>query len=387
MRVLFDHQAFTMQTHGGVSRSFVELYHHFPQEVEATIGVLESDNVYIQWLGGIKPSEYQYHHFLWDKDFCGKGYLHRWYDKLTGGGYYPDYNKNNSIKLLQEGNFDVFHPTYFDDYFLPYLNGKPFVLTIHDMIPELYPQYFARDDFQIVKKRKLAPLASAIITVSEHTKRDVVRLLDVPESKVHIIYHGCSFPALWEAKPIYDLPYILYVGERRGYKNFIPFVKSIAVILKSHPTIHVICTGRPFVDEELRLMDSLCIRERFIHHWAKSDAVLFTLYHNALCFIYASEYEGFGIPILEAYQAECPVMLNNASCFPEIAGDAAVYFTLDERRNNLPEVMEHFINMTTSEKMQLREKQNKRLKLYSWEKAAQELYQVYLSVASHGCQI
>ena len=372
-----------MQTHGGVSRSFVELYHHLPQDVEATISVRESDNIYIQWLDGIKPSEYQYHHFLWDMDFRGKGYLHRWYDKITNGGYYPDYNKNNSIKQLQESNFDVFNPTFFDDYFLPYLNGKPFVLTIHDMIPELYPQYFAKDNFQIINKRKLAPLASAIITVSEHTKKDVIRLLDVPESKIHVVYHGCSFSFQDETKAFYEQPYVLYVGDRWGYKDFIPFVKSIADNLKSHPNLHVVCTGRPFNEDELRLMDSLNIHNRFIHHWAKSDAELFSLYHHASFFIYTSEYEGFGMPILEAYQAGCPVMLNNSSCFPEIAGDAAVYFHLNENGGNLSEMIEQVINMSPSEKTQLIEKQNKRLQLYSWNKAAQQLCEIYLSVTKN----
>ena len=381
MRVLFDHQAFTIQTHGGVSRSFVDLYHHLPKEVEATISVRESDNIYIQWLDGVKPNEYKYHHFLCNMDFRGKGYLHRWYDKLTGGGYYPDYNKNQSIKLLQEGDFDVFHPTYFDDYFLPYLSGKPFVLTIHDMIPELYPQYFANDDFQIVEKRRLASLASAIIAVSEHTKQDIIRILDVPESKVHVVYHGCSFPIVNKAKTIYQQPYILYVGERSGYKNFIPFVKSVAENLDNHPNLYVVCTGRPFDNDELRLMESLCVLDRFVHHWAKNDAELSSLYHHALCFVYTSEYEGFGLPILEAYTAQCPVILNNASCFPEIAGDAAIYFSLNDNRSNLSEVMEHVINMTPNEKVQLIEKQNKRLQLYSWEKAGQQLYHVYLQVA------
>ena len=98
-----------------------------------------------------------------------------------------------TIEELQKGEYDIFHPTFFDDYFLPYLKGKPFVLTIHDMIPELYPLFFRPDDIHIILKRKLAPLAKAIIAVSENTKQDIVRILGIPEEKIHVVYHGCSF--------------------------------------------------------------------------------------------------------------------------------------------------------------------------------------------------
>ena len=369
-----------MQTHGGVSRSFVELYRHLPQEVDAEISILESDNAYVQWLDGIKPSEYQYHHFLWNKDFRGKGYLHRWYDKLTRGGYYPDYNKNHSIKLLQQGDFDIFHPTYFDDYFLPYMNGKPFVLTIHDMIPELYPQYFGSDDFQIVMKRKLAPLANTIITVSEHTKKDVVRILNVSESKVHVVYHGCSFPDKSIIQIPYTKPYVLYVGERWGYKNFSLFVDYVAPVLKKYTDLHVVCTGKPFSSEEIQMMNSLGICDRFIHHWAKTDEEFFSLYHHASCFVYPSEYEGFGIPILEAYKADCPVMLNYASCFPEIAGDAAIYFSMTKESSDFAQQLTRVLSMNHMEREALLSKQRKRLERYSWQKSAMQLYNIYKSI-------
>lgn len=381
MKILIDHQAFIMQTHGGVSRCFVELYKYLPKDVEGEFSVRETDNVYFKELFPTLPrTEYQYHEFLGGLEFRGKGYLHRLYDKLTHGGYYPNYNENYSIELLKEGNFDVFHPTFFDDYFLPYLNGKPFVLTIHDMIPELYPQYFAKDDRQIVMKRKLAPLASAIIAVSENTKKDVVRILNVPESKVHVIYHGCSFPDKSNIQIPYTKPYVLFVGERWGYKNFPLFLNYISPILQLHTDLHVVCTGKPFSREETRTMDSLGIRDRFIHHWAKTDEEFYSLYHNALCFVYPSEYEGFGIPILEAYKADCPVMLNRASCFPEIAGDAAIYFTMTKEYSDFAQQLTRLLTMNQTERDALLLKQRKRLERYSWKKSAMQLYSIYNSI-------
>lgn len=381
MNILFDHQAFAMQTHGGVSRSFAELYRHLPDDCKATVSLRESDNAYIGDLPGVRPKGYGYKHFICKKYFRGKGRLHVWTDRWRKVKYYPDYNRNYTVSIMQQGGFDVFHPTYFDDYFVPYLNGKPFVLTIHDMIPELYPQYFRRDDFQIRMKRRLAPLASAIIAVSENTKRDVVRLLQVPEEKVHVIYHGCSFPEVDGAKRLIDSPYILYVGDRFGYKDFKPFVRQVARFLSGHREVRVVCTGKPFRPEELQLMEACGCRNSFINHWVSTDEEFYALYRHALCFVYTSEYEGFGIPILEAYKAGCPVLLNNRSCFPEIAGEAAVYFELDDSGSTLCERLEDIASWPSARREALIVKQRERLQRYSWEKSARQLAEVYKSVA------
>ena len=333
MRILFDSQAFTMQTHGGISRCFVELYKNLPKDIEARFSVYESDNVYIKELVNVNPKGYIFDHFICRYRFPGKWRLHVWTDRFRKHKYYPEYNNNRTIEELQKGDFDIFHPTFFNDYFLSHLQGRPFVLTIHDMVPELFPQYFRQDDFQIVMKRKLAPLANAIIAVSENTKKDIIKLLGIPEEKIHVIYHGCSLPTPEKMPRPFSFPYILFVGNRLGYKNFFPFVKGITPILKRHQDLHVVCTGGPFHETENAFLKETGIKGRFIHQWVAKDEDLFSLYHHAVCFIYPSEYEGFGIPILEAYQADCPVMLNRKSCFPEIAGDAAIYFNMHKNIN------------------------------------------------------
>ena len=382
IRVLYDYQAFTMQTHGGVSRCFMELYKHLPEGVKAQIAIKESDNVYIRDIEGVKPAHDRYNKFVCPHNFWGKGHLHLWYDKLTHGGYYPDYNKNYAIKLLKKGDFEVFHPTFFSDYFLPYLNGRPFVLTIHDMIPELYPQYFSRDDIQVVMKKKLAPLASAIIAVSENTKKDIIRILGIPDNKIHVIYHGCSFPHTSKREIQISNPYLLYVGDRNNYKNFDLFVQYVTPFLLSHAEMRVMCTGRSFNCKEKELFTKHQLEERFVHYWVSSDDEFFSLYHQALCFVYPSEYEGFGIPILEAYKASCPVLLNNASCFPEIAGAAAVYFHMDSIDSDIVEKLEKIYSYSEKERNALLAKQQERLALYSWEQSANQMAKIYCDIAS-----
>ena len=112
-------------------------------------------------------------------------------------GAHSGRNLTYSINRIEKGDYDVFHPTFFDDYFVKHLNGKPFVLTIHDMIPELFS---TSDKLQIENKKRLAQSASHIIAVSEKTKEDIVELLKIPEDKISVIYHGAMvLPLVYKA--------------------------------------------------------------------------------------------------------------------------------------------------------------------------------------------
>lgn len=187
MKVLYDYQAFMMQVYGGVSNSFVELIAHLPDSLDFQIGVRESDNVHLKekhLLYQLNPCRKTVDNFICKRKIPFKRQIFNLWNQLLP--LYPssyNINKKYSIDLLKEGKFDVFHPTFFDDYFLDYLGGKPFVLTVHDMIPELFPQYFNKRNVQIKGKEKLVKRASRIITVSEKTKQDMMELLHVPEKK------------------------------------------------------------------------------------------------------------------------------------------------------------------------------------------------------------
>ena len=385
MNVLYDYQAFDMQTHGGVSRCFAELYRHLPAGVHAEFGIHETDNIYLMNMG-FPPRNYTYEHFIYRREFplkkvlykayynCKYGHPERW-DKR------PIVNQLKTESLLKRGGFDVFHPTFFDSYFLKYIGSKPFVITVHDMIPELFPQYYSRDDIQIRQKLQTIPLASHIVAVSERTKNDLVRMMHVPEEKVTVVYHGAdSTPYVPSEKRPFDFEYILYVGERHFYKNFLTFAKECVPILKRHRDLKVVCTGIPFDDQELAWMETSGMQGRFVHKFMETNQEFMDLYHYAVAFVYPSSYEGFGIPILEAYKADCPVMLNRASCFPEIADEAAVYFNMNDRMSDFEEQFETLYHLDTNEREQLLAKQRDRLLLFSWDKSAKKLSEVYLSL-------
>ncbi len=381
-RVLYDSQAFDMQTHGGVSRCFTELYTHLPDYVKAKLPIIETDNAYLNNIG-FPENGFTFNNCLWE----GKGGIKKFLYKLRYNLAYRQYsnwdrnpklNLFESIRLLKKGKFDVFHPTFFDPYFLKYLGDKPFVLTIHDMITELYPNYYPADTAQLQFKKKLIPLANHIVVVSENTKKDVIRLFNIPEEKISVVYHGIDdTPYIPKENSNSYGEYLLYVGERHWYKNFYHFVYHTIPILKKYRDLKVVCTGKPFSYEELTLLDFADLKDRFVQTYVKSDQDFLDLYHNAIAFVYPSEYEGFGIPILEAYKADCPVMLNKASCFPEIAEDAAIYFDVSKKSSSFEEQFETLYHLNATEREALLQKQRQQLAKYSWKKSAQQLAEVY----------
>lgn len=380
MTILFDYQAFEMQPFGGVSKSYAKLISHLQSlDVDARLAIKESNNEHLIQSGitpFIKPlgtTNKQW--FGREKLFKGQRRLLR--KVLSFSGYHNDFwsiNQDYCIKQLKKQHFDIFEPTFFDPYFLPYLNGKPFVLTVHDMIPELLDV----DKPQAELKQLLCPLATHIHVPSQNTKDDLIRIMGIPSEKITVIPHGApEIPP--KRKPIFDFPYLLYVGVRGSYKNFEPFTTECTDIISQHPDLNVICTGEPFSDEELKMLCKLGIREHVVNMPHVSEEQLQALYQHAIAFVYPSAYEGFGIPILEAFVNGCPVLLNNASCFPEIGGDAAIYFDIN-RKGDLSDHIMELLQYSEEERQQIIDKGTQRAKCFSREESAHKLKQIYENI-------
>ena len=379
MKILYDHQAFTYQKWGGVSKSFCELITHRPMGMDYEISIVESDNVHLReshLVDYILPVSRDLASFHSKHSFLGREKIYNFLGEAVFLHTAEVTNKRNSIKKIKEGDYDVFHPTFFDNYFLPYLREKPFVLTVHDLMPELFGWY--SKDPQIVNKPVLCEKASAIITVSENTKKDLCRIYKVPENKVHVIYHG--FPekikSVASDKRIVENPYFLYVGRRDGYKNWPQTIMDFADFHKNHPDVMMICTGAAFSEQETQLLRDLHI-DNVVRAIFVSDVQMANLYAHAIAFIFPSLYEGFGMPILESFAYGCPTLLNNKSCFPEIGGNAAIYFDSEQGKSNLLQKMEDAYSMTSAEREGIKAKGFQRLKKFSWSKSSEVLFNIY----------
>jgi len=383
MKILFDNSVFDQQNFGGVSRYFSEIISHFNKDISVEIGIKYSNNIYLteKRLLKVLPIIDYRQEFIKGCEFKGKGRLFKMVKKLNPSKY-PNCSQLNlqfSINLLKNQDFDVFHPTQFNTYFLEYIHNKPFVITVHDMIHELFPEYYAPDNKTAFYKKELIKRANHIIAVSDNTKNDIINFYGVKEEKITVIYHGVSLP--YKGIDNNLLPtkkYLLHIGAREGYKNFIFFVRAVSGLLIAND-LQLICTGTPFNKMELELFKMLNLGNRLIFYYA-DDKVLASLYQNAMCFISPSLYEGFGMPILEAFSNNCPVALADSSCYPEIAGDAALYFN-PKNENEIKQTVLSIINNETLRK-QLISSGRERLNLFSWEKSAEKTISVYRSVLS-----
>jgi glycosyltransferase involved in cell wall biosynthesis len=365
MKILYDHQAFTGQRYGGVARYFHDLMESLSSMgVGIELALQFSNNEYLKNSSIRIPRQFR-----------------NIFGFMPTNMLVSRTNRLNSIFQIQRGKFDIFHPTFFHQYFLQHLDNKPFVLTYHDCIKEKFNLNHI-DNASREQKQELLTRASKIIAVSENTKSDLLELYDVKSDKIDVVYHSTDFvnhqqPAHFHLKT--PEKYLLYVGARNDYKNFDGLLKSIKPVLKKHSDVVLLCAGGGvFSEGELAMLKILGIEKQVIHQNFYSDNTLFALYQRAIAFVYPSLYEGFGIPILEAFACGCPVVLSNASCFPEVAEDAALYFEANNK-DDLSHKLEDIISNAILRKS-LIDKGLNRQKHFSGKKKAKETFEVYKSI-------
>ncbi|MBN8676876.1 MAG: glycosyltransferase family 4 protein [Chitinophagales bacterium] len=372
MRILFDHQVFSWQTYGGISRYVVEQMRGL-QALGQDVMLPQhffSENVYLRHLSGFER------HSLSRFAFKGKKWL-----QLQWG-------KSQSTQAIRAVRPDVFHPTYFDPYFLQAVHKQhiPWVITVHDMIHELYDHgskgLFSLDARVKEHKRLLASRANAVIVVSENTKKDLLHFCpEVDPGKVHVVHHGNHLTATSGSKPHSAAPYLLFVGQRKGYKHFLWMLEQLEPLLKEFTEMQLVCVGGgQFDDPEQASIDALGLRSRVHYRLVQSDEALAGIYQGAFCFIFPSLYEGFGMPVLEAMACGCPVVLQQGSSLPEVGGDAALYFQATE-----PGSLAIAIWQLLGDE-QLRQNMIKkgmdRARMFTWEKSVQAHLHIYQSICA-----
>ena len=259
--------------------------------------------------------------------------------------------------------------------------NKPFVITVYDLIYEIFGQDNPNENLIRENMRKTIKHSHHIIAISNNTKKDLIKLYGIDPRKISVVHLGIRNKAI-SFKPInsYSLPekYLLFVGNRGGYKNFIPLVSSISRFLIQNGIFLVCIGGGPFTKKEQTILKEIQVSEKIILIPYLEDSLLFKMYKNALAFIFPSKYEGFGIPILEAMNYGCPMLLSNVSSLPEIGSDAALYFD----PYNPESILENLHNIYSSQELResLIAKGFARVKLFHWGNTYQNTMQVYEKV-------
>lgn len=350
---------FSIQKFGGITRYFCELIKNLPSGNQFSLSLIFSDNHYLEENFRL----FRKINILPDKNFKGKYFIR---NNLIGiNAFYSKY-------CISLNNFDLFHPTFYDNYFFKPLK-KPYIITVHDLIVFKYKDTFYKSEPVISQMEYVIKNANRIIAVSKNTKKDLMEIMNINSDKIDIIYHGYEKQRSGNKTDSAD-KYILYVGHRDRHKNFKTFALAISILFSREKELKLICVGDSFGNDEMALLAKLKIVNRTSTRKV-NDNELNDLYTNALVFVYPSLYEGFGMPILEAFANNCPVCLSNASCFPEIAGEAAVYFEPESPDSILSAIERVIYNKSLAEK--LVQAGQIRLKNYSWTKTAQETLNSY----------
>lgn len=366
MKILYDHQIFTLQKYGGISRYFYELLREFSlmDDINTDVALLFSNNKYIY-----NKKIVNHRNFFINKDFRGKVRLMNLFNKL------------NSIFYLNKQSFNIFHPTYYHPYFLRYLHKKPFVITVYDMIHEKFKYMFSINDKTTQYKKMLVDKANRIIAISQSTKNDLIDIFNIKSEKIEVVYLGNSL-IYRDVKINFNLPqkYILFVGSRSIYKNFDFFLESISDILKNNRELYLVCAGGDnFKDMEVLKLKKLGVQNQVLQFNFDDDTLAY-VYKNAILFVFPSLYEGFGIPILEAFSCGCPVVCSNTSSLPEVGGDAVEYFDPYDKDSIKSAVERVLLDEELRKKMIERGK--KRLEKFSWENTAIKTKEIYKGILS-----
>ncbi|MGE8720185.1 glycosyltransferase family 4 protein [Leptospira terpstrae] len=391
--ILFDFQTFLNQKYGGISRLFVEVMSYLEdKKCQFEIPVVASENVNLIGKRFFKPSsgvKYsreipEVENWLSGRSFSGKNALYLIYKAIKTIQnkfiFRYLYRKNKKIisARLKDQKTKIFHPTYFDDYYLKdmSLGSNKLVLTVFDLIHERFPGYYKLDDIALRNRRSLCAAADTIIAISESTKIDLIEFYGIPDKKIEVIHLASNLHLAQniESKLVWK-DYILFVGERGGYKNFNNFVIGISEIIKKYKLNLVFAGGGKFSFEERETLKKYNILGKSIQIPFKSDAEIKCIYQNALAFVFPSLYEGFGIPLLESMSVGCPVICSNTSSFPEVIGDAAITFD-PWYSESISEAVEKLINSNSIRK-KLISKGLERSKQFTWEKTGEKHLKVY----------
>lgn len=297
-------------------------------------------------------------------------------------------------KKLKKLQIDIFHSP---NYIIPFLTfprnktGKiKCITTIHDVIPMIFPHHAPKSlkskMFWLYKilMREVAKRTDTIITDSQSSANDIIKHLKIPatsQSKIKIIFCGVTKeykPPATDSHKTSEYRKILYVGRSDPYKNLIVLIKAFAkASLKLTAPAKLIIAGSPDprYPEGPALAKELNIEDNIQWTGYLSDKDLVRTFQEADLLVHPSQYEGFGLPVLEAMACGTPVISSNASSLPEVAGDAAILVNPNDINAYAENIIKVLNNSELADK--LSKKGLEQASKFSWEKNAQATLTIY----------
>lgn len=352
MRVFHDFQIFATQGRGGITRYFVELMRQWKRghEVapEAFLGCHESDEAPgLEALGVVRGWRCRTPRFR--------------------GQFW--WNRRLAERRLRHGGFALYHPTYYRVFEHP--SQTRVVLTVHDLVHELFPQYMAPDDPTASLRAKALERADVILCVSENTRRDLAERYALGDKPVFVTPLASGLQPRAATRRFASRPFLLFVGSRGNYKNFDLVRRLWDQDEALRRECALVCLGGESPSEAERRIPGEVVFLR------GDDQLAAELYAAATVLVYPSRYEGFGLPVLEAMQCGCPVITCRNGSLPEVAGEAAAYCGGDDP-DELGVLVRGFLSHPTTREAFVRRGREQAAR-FSWEATARVTSQAYRS--------
>lgn len=331
-----------------------------------------------------------------------------------------DFESQDGKVKLEKGKYDIIHYPYFFPYALtlPELkHANKVVVTIQDLIHLIYPKSYPpgfKGQLNLFRQKRGLKNIDAVITISETSKKDIVRFLGFPADKVYVVYLApqrginsvASKKTLDGIKSKYGLPekYVLYVGDVNYNKNIPGLIEACKIA-----GVPLVIVGKHAMEIEELGVDLRHIRGprdwfRFLFNIPHPELAHFkglvdefknnpdiirlgfveksefsAVFQLASVYVQPSFYEGFGIPVLEAFKEKVPVVISKTNALVEIAGGAA----LIADPKNPKDLADKIAKVLKSKELQQRlvKKGSERLKDFSWEETAKEMVGVYKTIS------
>ena len=358
-RVLLDEQIFIFQKRGGVGRYFSELARALLAESEGeSQGVIEVEFAF---------------RFGRNVDADRLALLHRSRVPL---GPHSLYLLNSPFRQLRG---TLVHQTYYHKRFLHFRPSLPRAMTVHDMIPERFPELFSSDPH--LAKSEYLRRANLIFCDSEATRRDLQEFHPDLDAIIRVVPHGVS--AYWfsirATSDPSENPQILYVGARHGYKDFQVLVQALQIARL--PGLRLVLVGGSPLDAsetlQLRAIPGLDLQ----HHTDVEDSTLRQLYSKSSAFVFPSRYEGFGLPVLEAMAVGTVVITSDTPALLETGANRALVFESGSPEDLASNIV-RALSMSSDERQALIASGRDHARQMSWQRTAAQTVQGYLDAIS-----
>ena len=290
---------------------------------------------------------------------------------------------------LEKKKPDVF---FTPGHYAPRVSPVPTVISIMDLAFLRFPGQFRRKDlYQLINWTKYSVNnASHIFTISEFSKKEIIYFYNYPKEKITVTYPGTNNSELQNPKSktkIKNLKlkiknYFLYIGTLQPRKNLITLIEAFKKINSSQNSelskLKLVIVGKKgwMYEEIFGKVKQLRLEDKVIFTGFVSEEEKTALLKNAIAYVLPSLYEGFGIPVIEAMQAGCPVVISRNSSLPEVGGEAAEYIQNPQKVDSIQKSMQKMVKLAPEERNKLIKKGYSQAQKFSWERCAKKTLEI-----------